>query len=132
MNSRWFLCLDFNKPYYKECSKRSLNTTITIFTDASWCYRSYHSGLGFIIIANLSSILVADFMGAMYDIPIIVEFVVCQSSPSNLHITTKFINLKHNMSNFSNLHIKHISWEDNDIAIKALTEPPSTIKALTD
>lgn len=104
------------------------------------------SGLGFIIIANLTSLLIVGLLGAKHHTPIMAElaainfalplykdhdwksdcaFCDCPSIPNLLknhnacvawHIHSEFTSLKHLLSHFHHLHFNLIAREDNVVA----------------
>lgn len=66
--------MELQKQSFRECSICPSSTSISIFTDVSWCFETCYSGLGFIVIANLKAILVAGSFGTMCDNPTIAEY----------------------------------------------------------
>ncbi|XP_039135862.1 uncharacterized protein LOC120273306 [Dioscorea cayenensis subsp. rotundata] len=142
----WSLCSELDVLPFRECSSRSLNCTISIFTNASWTSSTSPAGMGFLIVANLTSILVAGSSGAKMDSPFMAElaainralqickdfnwvpdraFCDCPGIPNLLknynpcvtwHVHSEFINLKLLLNHFPNVHFNLIARDDNAVA----------------
>lgn len=142
----WFLCLNFNKAHFRKMHCRSVSDhSINIFTDSSWASNSRASGLGFIIICNLNSILLVGAMSATCDSPIMAKLAAinlavnfclsngwisdniycdCQGVSDLLknfsacmawHINEEFCKLKRNLDCFPHTCVEYIPREDNEI-----------------